>query len=114
MKKVEEFLESVSFDKRLYKYDIQGSIAHTKMLAKCKIIADSEGKKIVKALKEIEKEIKGGKLKFDLSLEDIHTHIEKRLIEESATNSLTPRGNPTSWLERWTVSYETSRPQVGP
>ncbi len=82
MKKVEEFLESVSFDKRLYKYDIQGSIAHTKMLAKCKIIADSEGKKIVKALKEIEKEIKGGKLKFDLSLEDIHTHIEKRLIEK--------------------------------
>jgi argininosuccinate lyase len=82
MKKIEEFLESVSFDKRLYKYDIQGSIAHTKMLAKCKIIADSEGKKIVKALKEIEKEIKSGKLKFDPSLEDIHTHMEKRLIEK--------------------------------
>jgi argininosuccinate lyase len=82
MKKVEEFLESISFDKRLYKYDIQGSIAHAKMLAKCKIIADSEGKKIVKALKEIEKEIKGGKLKFDPSLEDIHTHIEKKLIEK--------------------------------
>lgn len=82
MKKVEEFLESISFDKRLYKYDIQGSIAHIKMLAKCKIIADFEGKQIVKALKDIEKEIKSGKLKLDPSLEDIHTHIEKRLIEK--------------------------------
>lgn len=82
MKKVEEFLESISFDKRLYRYDIQGSIAHAKMLVKCKIIADSEGKKIVKALKEIEKEIKSGKFKFQPSLEDIHTHIEKRLIEK--------------------------------
>lgn len=80
MKKVEEFLESISFDKRLYKYDIQGSIAHIKMLVKCKIITDPEGKKIVKALKEIEKEIKNGKFKFDPSLEDIHTHIERRLI----------------------------------
>ena len=82
MKKVEEFLESISFDKRLYKYDIQGSITHAKMLAKCKIIADSEGKKIVKALKEIEKEIKTGKFEFYPSLEDIHTHIEKKLIEK--------------------------------
>jgi len=82
MKKVEEFLESISFDKRLYKYDIQGSIAHIKMLAKCKIIADFEGKQIIKALKDIEKEIKSGKLKLDPSLEDIHTHIEKRLIEK--------------------------------
>lgn len=82
MKKVEEFLESISFDKRLYKYDIQGSIAHIKMLAKCKIIADFEGKQTVKALKDIEKEIKSGKLKLDPSLEDIHTHIEKRLIEK--------------------------------
>ncbi len=82
MKKIEEFLESISFDKRLYKYDIQGSIAHAKMLTKCKIITDSEGKRIVKALKEIEKEIKTGKFKFNLSLEDIHTHIEKRLIEK--------------------------------
>ena len=81
-KSVEKFLESISFDKRLYKYDIQGSIAHTKMLAKCKIIADSEGKKIVKALKEIEKEIKTEKFKFYPSLEDIHTHIEKRLMEK--------------------------------
>jgi len=82
MKKVEEFLESVSFDKRLYKYDIQGSIAHIKMLVKCKIITDAEGKKIVKTLKEIEKEIKTGKFEFYPSLEDIHTHIEKRLIEK--------------------------------
>ncbi len=82
MKKVEEFLESISFDKRLYKYDIQGSIAHTKMLAKCKIITESEGKKIVKALEGIEEEIKSGKLKFTPSLEDIHTHIERRLIEK--------------------------------
>jgi len=82
MKKVEEFLESISFDKRLYKYDIQGSIAHIKMLVTCKIITDAEGKKIVKALKEIEKEIKTGKFEFDPSLEDIHTHIEKKLIEK--------------------------------
>jgi argininosuccinate lyase len=81
-KVVEKFLESISFDKRLYKYDIQGSIAHVKMLAKCKIIKQSEAKAIIKGLEGIAGEISRGKFKFDSSLEDIHTHIEKRLIRK--------------------------------
>lgn len=79
---VKDFAASIWFDKRLYKCDIEGSIAHTKMLSKCKIIKSGEAKKIIKGLEEIEKEISGGKFKFAPSLEDIHMNIEKRLGEK--------------------------------
>lgn len=80
-KLVEGFTESISFDKRLYKYDIEGSIAHAKMLARCEIITSKEAERITEGLKKIQKEIETNKLKFDPRLEDIHTHIEHRLIE---------------------------------
>ena len=79
---VEEFTESISFDSILYKYDIMGSIAHCRMLAKQKIIAVKDSKAIIKALKEIEKEIESGKVKLDPKFEDIHMLIESSLIKK--------------------------------
>ncbi len=79
---VEEFTASISFDKRLYKYDIMGSIAHCKMLGKCGILNEEETGKIVNGLEKIEKEIEKGEFEFDTGLEDIHMNIEKRLIDE--------------------------------
>jgi argininosuccinate lyase len=79
---VEAFTESVSFDRRLWKYDIQGSIAHASMLGKQGIIGRTEERKIVKALREIAKEIESGKFKFSEKLEDIHMNIEAALMKK--------------------------------
>ncbi len=76
------FTASISFDRRLASYDIAGSIAHCKMLVKCKIISGSEGEKILKGLAEIAEEIIKGKLRFLAKDEDIHMAIERRLIEK--------------------------------
>jgi len=75
------FSSSINFDQRLYSYDIEGSIAHCKMLAKTKIIKKSEADKIIGGLRKILKEIESGKFKFDENLEDIHMNIEQRLIK---------------------------------
>ena len=64
---------SISFDKRLYNEDIDGSLAHVKMLAKQKIVTKDELEKITKGLKIIREEINQGKFKFDNNLEDILT-----------------------------------------
>lgn len=77
------FTASISFDRRLAPYDIAGSIAHCKMLVKCKIISKSEGDKILKGLREIKEEITKGKFKFLPQDEDIHMAIERRLIEKT-------------------------------
>ena len=79
---VEEFTESVSFDKELALYDIQGSIAHAKMLGKQGIIPEEDAEKIVKGLEEIKKEIEEGKFQWKKELEDVHMNIEKALIEK--------------------------------
>ena len=81
-KLVEEFNASISFDKRLYKHDIMGSITHARMLAKVGILTKKEVDKIISGLKAIEKEIVAGKFRFTPDLEDIHMAIEKRLIEK--------------------------------
>jgi argininosuccinate lyase len=78
---VEAFTASLPFDQRLFRHDIRGSIAHANMLAKVKLISVSDAQKIVRGLKSIEREIEGGKFKFDLADEDIHIAIERRLIE---------------------------------
>lgn len=78
----EKFSASVDFDKRLYREDIEGSIAHVTMLAECGIILKNEAEKITKGLKQIEKEIDSGKFTFREEYEDIHLNIEKRLIEK--------------------------------
>ncbi|MEW6041834.1 MAG: argininosuccinate lyase, partial [Elusimicrobiota bacterium] len=81
----EKFTESISFDWRLYRQDIAGSIAHARMLAKQKIIPVKDASKIISALKTIEKEldrkIESGKIKFDPAYEDIHTYIEKQVTK---------------------------------
>jgi argininosuccinate lyase len=79
---VEHFTASILFDRRLYAYDIQGSIAHCRMLAKCGIIADDEAAAIVQGLQDIRQEIEAGAFAFDVRWEDIHMHIERRLIEK--------------------------------
>ena len=72
---------SIDVDKELYQQDINGSIAHCKMLAKQKIIKSDISKKIVNGLEKIRKEIQSKKFKFSQSNEDIHLNIEKRLFE---------------------------------
>ncbi len=81
-KLLDEFNASLMFDKELYKEDIKGSIAHAKMLNKRGILSDNELKDIIKGLKEIETEIEEGKFRFNISDEDIHMAIEKRLTEK--------------------------------
>ena len=78
---METFSASISFDKRLYDCDIEGSIAHCKMLARCKIITTAESNKIIKGLKRILRECDEGRFKYSDSLEDIHMNIENRLRE---------------------------------
>jgi len=79
--RVQRFTESISFDARLYRQDIRGSIAHAAMLAKQGLISLDESDAIVKTLKEIEGEIERGEMVFRIELEDIHMHIEQTLIE---------------------------------
>ena len=82
----EKFSESVSFDRRLYKEDIRGSIAHVKMLRETGIISRKDASRITKGLREIEKEIDRGEFPFSESYEDIHLNIEKRLIEKTGSS----------------------------
>ena len=81
-KGVEEFTESVSFDRRLYKYDIAGSIAHARMLGKIGLLKKGEVTAILRGLEDISRTIEEGKFLFSIELEDIHMNIEKRLIEK--------------------------------
>lgn len=80
-KDVAEFTESISFDRRLYKYDIAGSKAHAAMLASCRIIPEKTARAICTELDSILKKIENGSFKFTIELEDIHMHIESALIK---------------------------------
>jgi len=79
---VARFTESISYDRRLYLYDIAGSQAHARMLARQGIISAEDAGKIVRALDEIRGEIDEGKFQFQEKLEDIHMNIEARLTEK--------------------------------
>jgi argininosuccinate lyase len=76
------YSESVSFDRRLYRYDIAGSIAHAAALARAGIISTEEKKRIESGLREIEREITSGKFGWDESLEDVHMNIENALTRK--------------------------------
>jgi len=78
---VEDFHSSISFDQRLYKQDIQGSIAHATMLAKVGVISEDEARQIVEALKGILADIEAGKVEFEVGAEDIHMNVEKLLTQ---------------------------------
>ncbi len=77
----QSFVESISYDRRLYKQDIAGSIAHARMLATVKLITESERDAIVEGLKGIERDIEAENFQFDQSMEDIHMVVEAALIE---------------------------------
>ena len=80
-KSVEAFTASHAYDRRLYPYDIAGSIAHSKMLAKVGVISDAEAAQLVEGLGTVKRELDRGDFTFDDSLEDIHMHIESRLLQ---------------------------------
>src|SRR6476469_3080321 len=77
----QSFVESISYDRRIYKQHIAGSIAHATMLAKVGLITDAERDQIIEGLKSIERDIEAGNFTFDESLEDIHMVIEAELIK---------------------------------
>jgi argininosuccinate lyase len=79
-RRVEQFTESISFDRRLYAHDIQGSIAHAQMLAKVGLLTADECHRIEQTLGAIRQEIEQGQFEFSVELEDIHLHIERALI----------------------------------
>lgn len=81
-KKAEAYTASIPFDKRLYKEDIQGSIAHARALARAGIISDKEAELIIMGLSSIREEIERGQFQFKPELEDIHMNIEARLFEK--------------------------------
>jgi argininosuccinate lyase len=79
-RRVEAFTESITFDRRLYRHDIRASQAHARMLAEVGLLTAAEAEQIAAALDEIGTEIDAGRMEFSISLEDIHTHIERALI----------------------------------
>jgi argininosuccinate lyase len=81
-KQARNYVASIPFDRRLYRQDIEGSIAHARMLAKQGIIAESEAETIIKGLNSVRKEIERGKFQFKTELEDIHMNIEAGLFEK--------------------------------
>ena len=78
---VEAFTASVGFDKRLYRHDIAGSIAHARMLAHVGVLSAEECRTIVDGLQAIEQEIAAGEFAWSTALEDVHMNIEARLTE---------------------------------
>jgi argininosuccinate lyase len=78
----DKFSSSIAFDQRLAKYDILGSIAHAKMLAKQKIISQKDSQQIVRGLNVILKDVISGKFKFDPQAEDIHSNIQELLVKK--------------------------------
>ncbi|HEV3204214.1 MAG TPA: argininosuccinate lyase [Gemmataceae bacterium] len=79
--RVEAFTESISFDRRLYRHDIRASQAHARMLAEVGLLTSDEAEKIVVTLDAIAGEIDRDEFPFSFQWEDIHTHIERALIE---------------------------------
>jgi argininosuccinate lyase len=80
---MERFSASIGFDWVLYEYDLEGSKAHAEMLHKIGILSEKEKEIIVNALEEMKREIREGEFTFSSSLEDIHMHVEARLIEKA-------------------------------
>ncbi len=78
---VEAFTASVSFDRRLYRHDIRGSIAHCRMLGRVGVLSDAEVGQIVDGLQRIREEIDAGRFTWRVELEDVHMNIENRLTE---------------------------------
>ncbi len=76
---VEAFTASIQFDQRMYKQDIQGSIAHAKMISKVGILSEAELKDVLTGLQQVQDEIEAGEFNWSIQQEDIHMNIEARL-----------------------------------
>jgi argininosuccinate lyase len=81
-RRVEAFTESISFDRRLFKQDICGSIAHARMLEYVGLLTRDECRQIERVLSEIQAEIESGRFAFVLEREDVHMHVEAALVEK--------------------------------
>ncbi|MFC1817374.1 argininosuccinate lyase [Thermodesulfobacteriota bacterium] len=111
---VEDFTSSIDIDKRLYAYDIKGSIAHCKMLAKVSIITEEESADLIQGLSSIKREIEREKFQFDASLEDIHMHIEAKLTQDlgrvaQKLNTARSRNDQVALDVRMYLKEETTR-----
>jgi argininosuccinate lyase len=84
---MEQINQSISFDQKLYRQDIQGSIAHCTMLVAQNIIPKTDGDAIIAGLKQILQEIESGRFTFKVELEDIHMNVESRLHEIMGDNA---------------------------
>ncbi len=78
---VEAFTASIQFDQRMYKQDIQGSIAHAKMIFKAGILNETELNDILRGLQQVQQEIEAGEFNWSIQQEDIHMNIEARLTD---------------------------------
>ena len=88
------FTSSIAVDYRLARYDVEGSIAHAKMLGRCRIVSATESRRLVRGLERIRRQIERGRWTFDPSAEDIHTQIQQmleRLVGEVAQKLHTAR-----------------------
>ena len=79
---VQRFTASVDFDKRLYKHDIEGSIAHATMLESAGVLSTEEKDQIIQGLQEIQNDIEAGTFKWSVELEDVHMNIESALTQK--------------------------------
>ena len=79
--RVNDFNSSIKFDARMYRQDIEGSVAHATMLGECGIITKEDSKKITDGLKGILADIESGELPFDPTAEDIHMFVEAELTK---------------------------------
>ena len=79
--RVNDFNSSIKFDARMYRQDIEGSVAHATMLGECGIISLDDSKKIIEGLKGILADIESGKLQFDPTAEDVHMFVEAELTK---------------------------------
>lgn len=78
---VEEYTESISFDRALYRQDIEGSMAHARMLAKQGVIAESEADELCRGLLAVRAEMESGSFDWKVAQEDVHMNVESRLTE---------------------------------
>lgn len=78
---VKRYTASVNFDKRMARFDIQGSLAHAEMLAAVGVITDEDRAAIERGMSQILREVEEGSFTWSLDLEDVHLNIEKRLVE---------------------------------
>ncbi len=79
---VAEFTASVGFDRRLYRYDIEGSIAHASMLGKVGVLSTGERDQILAGLKDVMDDIEAGRFEWSVALEDVHMNVEKALTDK--------------------------------